>query len=32
MSRKNVQMRGLKACVIGCSDRDNHPWRSSLAV
>ena len=24
MSRKNVQMRGLKACVIGCSDRDNH--------
>ncbi|UZH01694.1 ANTAR domain-containing protein [Pantoea anthophila] len=24
MSRKNVQMRGLKVCVIGCSDRDNH--------
>ncbi|SFU05893.1 ANTAR domain-containing protein [Kosakonia arachidis] len=23
MSRKNVQMRGLKVCVIGCSDRDN---------
>ena len=24
MSRKNVQMRGLKVCVIGCADRDNH--------
>ena len=24
MSRKNVQIRGLKVCVIGCSDRDNH--------
>ena len=24
MSRKNVQMRGLKVCVIGCADRDSH--------
>ncbi|WP_308561138.1 ANTAR domain-containing protein [uncultured Klebsiella sp.] len=23
MSRKNVQMRGVKVCVIGCSERDN---------
>ncbi|WP_129543270.1 ANTAR domain-containing response regulator [Serratia sp. 1D1416] len=24
MSRKNAQLRGLKVCVIGCSERDNH--------
>ncbi|MRT43443.1 antitermination regulator [Enterobacteriaceae bacterium RIT702] len=31
MSRKNVQMRGLKVCVIGCSERDNQHLAQQFA-